>query len=338
MGNYKLYLDNGFLNIPALAEGPSWLIVIIGARQVGKTYGTLKYMIDNNINHILLRRTTEELELIGGNADLNPYKAFEPEHHIGIFKSGKMYSINEYSDEGKGQQRGLALSLAQISHIRGFNGSAFTDIVYDEFIPEKGVSVRRSEGDSLLNAYTTINGNRELKGDKPARLWLLANSNSINSPILEALNLTDIVLSMRRKGEEIREAEGVLIVQPKSSGVLEKRKETALIKHLKGSGDFYKMAVENEFSYDYSPLVKTFPIKGMTPLFSYAGTFYAWEGGDKIYICKAQHKRKPYSDSQHDRERLATDWAILKRFYFEDFVYFSDLRMLSLFKQIFSIE
>ena len=101
-----------------------------------------------------------------------------------------------------GRQRGIATSLSEIAHIRGFIGSGFSDLVFDEFIPEKGVVTRRTEGDAFLNAYTTINGNRELAGAPPLRAWLLANTNNIKSPVLDALNLTDDILWMRRKGKE----------------------------------------------------------------------------------------------------------------------------------------
>ena len=32
----NIYLDNGYLNAAELAADPSWLKVIIGARQIGK--------------------------------------------------------------------------------------------------------------------------------------------------------------------------------------------------------------------------------------------------------------------------------------------------------------
>ena len=51
----NIYTPEGWLNVPALADLPAWLRVIIGKRQVGKTYGTLKYMIESGRRFILLR-------------------------------------------------------------------------------------------------------------------------------------------------------------------------------------------------------------------------------------------------------------------------------------------
>lgn len=344
----NLYTPEGWLNIPYLADQPAWLIVIIGKRQVGKTYGVLKYMLDNDIYHILLRRTTAELDTISASPDLNPYKVFEPEHKTGLFKQAKkLCRICDYmlDSDGKaieGCQRGIATSLAEIAHIRGFNGDSFTDIVFDEFIPEKGVITRRTEGDAFLNAYVTISGNRELAGRPPLRAWLLANTNNINSAILEALNLTDDVLYMRRKGrEELLTDKGVLIVQPDSERVISQRKETALMKQISSKSDFYGMAIENAWSYDDSPYIKNMPLKGMQPAWGYDDSIFAWKHPGGYYVCRAPfrgHSDCKYDGSRTDRERLAMEWNIMKPYYYAACVSFSDLRTLAIFKTIFNID
>lgn len=344
----NLYTQEGWLNIPHLADQPAWLIVIIGKRQVGKTYGVLKYMLDNDIYHILLRRTTAELDTISASPDLNPYKVFEPEHKTGLFKQAKkLCRICDYSLDGDGKtiegtQRGIATSLAEIAHIRGFNGDSFTDIVFDEFIPEKGVITRRTEGDAFLNAYVTISGNRELAGRPPLRAWLLANTNNINSAILEALNLTDDVLYMRRKGrEELLTDKGVLIVQPDSQRVISQRKETALMKQISNKSDFYGMAIENAWSYDDSPYIKNMPLKGMQPAWGYDDSIFAWKHPGGYYVCKAPfrgHSDCKYEGSRTDRERLAIEWSIMKPYYYAACISFSDLRTLAIFKTIFNID
>ena len=98
-----LYLPEGWLNMEYIAEAPEAFIIIIGKRQVGKTYGVLQYMLRHDIYHILLRRTTQELELISSAPDLNPYKAFEPDYHVGLFKSNANDENVCYSYEKKGK-------------------------------------------------------------------------------------------------------------------------------------------------------------------------------------------------------------------------------------------
>ena len=261
----NLYNELGYLNYDAIeAAAPgSWCYVIIGARQVGKTYGALKRVLDKDIKHILLRRTNEEVLFIGANETLNPYNVFSPEYDIRLKQTKKILEVWNYKSEEEKSFNGLIMGLPTVSHIRGFNGSAYTDIIFDEFIPEKHVIVRKTEGDALLNAYTTINGNRELNGAPPLKIWLLSNSNRIDSPILEALNLTDPVLKMRDKKRELMTLDsGITIIQPFSKGIIRQRTQTALLKHLEGDKNaFYKMAVENEFAYDDSSRVKVLNMK-----------------------------------------------------------------------------
>lgn len=339
-----LYTENGWLNFEYIANKGAWLNIIIGARQVGKTYNCLHYLLEHNAHFILLRRTKEEIETIRSNKEVNPFVPFEPDYHVDLFKDGKLCKLCHYivNDEGKtlqGAQIGLALGLSQIANIRGFSGGLFTDIVFDEFIPEKGVITRYTEGDSFLNAYTTINGNRELKGLPPLRAWLLANSNRIDSPILESLNVVDMVLYMRRKGkEELMNENGVLIIQPESKQILDQRKNTALMKQVNKSGEFYNMAIENEFSYDDSPYIKTLPLKGMHPCWSY-GNIYCWSNGQGFYLCRAPFTANApkYDETQTGREKIALDFAIMKAYYYADCIAFSDLRTLTIFKQIFNL-
>ena len=344
----SLYLPAGWLNFDYIIDQPAWLIVIIGKRQVGKTYGALQAMLKYDKQHILLRRTTAELDTITASPDLNPYKVFEPDYYVGLNRSGKkLCSIRSYTTdpEGKvewGRQRGIATSLSEIAHIRGFNGSGFTDLVFDEFIPEKGVITRKTEGDAFLNAYTTINGNRELNGQPPLRAWLLANTNNIRSSILDALNLTDDVLYMRRKGKEMFTTDdGALIIQPNSERITELRKETALMKRVNAKGEFYKMAIDNEWSYDETPYIRTFSLKGMQPVFNYDNIIYCWKNADIFYICRAAFRKSAadfYESTKTGRDTLSREYGYLIDAYYAGLVFFADLRCQSLFQSIFCIE
>lgn len=339
-----LYTPEGWLNFEYIQDLPAWMIVIIGKRQVGKTYGALLNMLKYDKRFILLRRTTAELDTISATPDLNPFKVFEPDYHVGLFKHGRFCEIRHYltDPEGvieQGKQLGIATSLSQIAAIRGFNGSAFTDMVFDEFIPEKGVVTRKTEGDAFLNAYVTISGNRELSGKPPLRCWLLANTNNIRSSVLDALNLTDDILYARRKGKEIFTTDdGVLLIQPSSEKITELRKETALMKRVNAKGEFYKMAIENEWSYDESPFIRTLSLKGMKLLFNYDDTIFCWEGDQGFYVCRASGKGGvKYEGSKTGREQLQLQMGSLIDAYYAGLVFFADLRCQSIFQTIFNI-
>lgn len=77
--NLALYTPEGWLNIEAIATLPAWLFVIVGSRQVGKTYGSLKYLLDHDRYTLYLRRTREELEAIERTDDLNPFLPLKKE-------------------------------------------------------------------------------------------------------------------------------------------------------------------------------------------------------------------------------------------------------------------
>lgn len=331
-----IYTPDGWLDVPALAARGCWLNVITGPRQVGKTYGTLKYIIEERRPFILMRRTVEEVQFLGINTEVNPFKVFAPEHDITLDRAGKILNISE-----NGEIIGICLGLPTVATIRGFSASRFTDIIFDEFIPEKHVIQRKTEGDALLNAYTTINGNRELEGRPPVRLWLLANSNNINSPILTSLGLVDPILRMREKGQEVFQKDGVLIVQPGSMKIIKKRSETAMMKHLKKTKSaerFTGMALENEFSYNDQTLVGKMPLGGLKPL-SGIGMAYVWQRDDGfLYICRAPHRTEIYEDSEYMRERFRDDYWWIFDQYRSGEIRFADLHLLEYIKALFDIK
>ena len=194
-----------------------------------------------------------------------------------------------------------------------------------------------SEGDSLLNAYTTISGNRELEGKPPLTLWLLANTNNINSPILEALNLTDEVIRMRAKGLEYTEIDGVSIFQGKSEVITDKRKQTVLARRVKSTGNFAQMAYNNEWAYDESPVIRSRSLKGMTPLCAY-DELYFWEDASGIYCCASKHKTDYYNDNDFERAQFTANYRWLLRWYAEGLVNFANIRQLAVFKRLFGID
>ena len=343
-----LYLENGYYDREYILSKGAWCNVFLGARQVGKTYMALRTMLENDFYHILLRRTADELDTVISSSDLNPYLAHEPDYHVGLFRQGsKMCRIADYitDEEGKAKierSRGIATSLPEVGKIRGFNGQKFTDMVFDEFIPEKGVIRRKAEGDMFANAYTTFNGNRELQGLPPLRVWLLANTNDINSPILEILNLTDDILYMRRKNmEELLTQNGVYICQSLSEEILDKRQKTKFMQQVSKNSDFYGMAIRNEFSYDDSPFIRSMSIKNMQPAWSYEGYLYCWEHSDGYYICRAPfrgEKQYRYTSNAASKQKLFLDWSFMRTYYYGDCIAFSDLRVLAVFKNLFDIK
>ncbi len=214
-------------------------------------------------------------------------------------------------------------------------------MIFDEFIPEKIVIHRKAEGDGFLNAYRTISGNRELLGGKPLIMWLLANANSINSPILQALEVMKPLERLMRSDKEWLIYHGIFMAYPRSRKVIEKQKETALMKHLSDKSQFKRMALYNEFAYDNTTMVKPRDIKGFVPYIS-VGPLHIYHTKDKnhYYVCRIPHKKYPKFDPANDKERftLMTTYVDIRLMYEGGYMSFDSVESLLEFNRIWDIK
>lgn len=335
-----LYTNEGFLNLSWIDKEAKRInaafIVILGTRQIGKTYGTLKLMLDERRNFILMRRTQTETDFIS-NGTLNPFLALG-RNDIKVKKENQYIGkILEENDNGL-NPIGVTLSLTCVSKIRGFSGAAFTDLVYDEFIPESHINKIRNEGDAFLNAVVTISGNREIEGKPPLRCWLLANSNNIGSPILKALNITDKVESMDRGGQElsILPDRGIIIVLASAKELSNKRKKTSLMKAINKESEFTKMAFDNEFSYNDAEHVMRRDLKQYVLIASVTGVLSIWKSknGDGLYVSSYRKCKYEYSDTDRGHRQLLICLPTLKALYTYNQTFFESLAIKEAYKEI----
>ena len=338
----NIYTPEGWLDIPhieAVADRNNIaFIAIIGKRQVGKTYGVLKHMLDSNKRFVLLRGVKTELDMLKRNVN-SPFEKIKGYEHRILFESETDYTagIIRLDDTEEGEEIkttiGMCGALSSIGRVRGLNGDIYSDVVYDEFIPESHLLKVRHGGDAFLNMYTTFSGNRELEGKRPLRCWLLANSNNLDSDILGALGITDVVEKMSLRGEESRilKDRGIMILLPDSHVITEKRKRTALYRAIGGGSKFAKMAFENEFAYnDYSD-VGNKPLAEYKPLIMVAGLFTInLHKSDKtLYIIPMNDKnaRHAYTQSDYDKMRFVRDYPEIKAAYLRGRITFSSMHV-----------
>ena len=335
-----LYTREGFLNVSWIDKEANRInaafIVILGTRQIGKTYGTLKLMTDEKRNFILMRRTQTEADFIT-NGTLNPFLALG-RTDIKVKKESQYIGKIQAETESGFDPIGITLSLTCVSKIRGFSGVAFTDLVYDEFIPESHVNRIRNEGDAFLNAVVTISGNREIEGKPPLRTWLLANSNNIGSPILKALNITDKVESMDKSGQElsILPDRGIIIVLAKARELADKRKKTSLMKAISKESEFTKMAYDNEFSYNDAENVTRRDLKQYQQIAAVTGVFTIWKhkGNGSLYITSYRRCTHEFSNTDRGYRELLTTIPTLKLNYTFNNTYFESLAVKETYKDI----
>lgn len=123
-------------------------------------------------------------------------------------------------------------------------------LIYDEFVAEAHVRPIREEGKAFLNAYETINRNRELEGAEPIRVYCLANSEDLANPLYIELKLVTIAEKMVRKNISklpIPERD-VCLYHLGNSPISQKKKETALYRLAGDHSDYSAMALENEYN------------------------------------------------------------------------------------------
>ena len=262
---------NLFYNIMEHSNPKCPFKIYIGGRGTGKTYSALSAYARGDLGTtIIMRRTANELEIIGAdkNGDgANPFKAVYNDHpEYGDYGLHKMRSalyglyLRDVDEDGKphpiGAPLGYGVALSNIASIRGVDFSDVDTIIYDEFIPESHVRKIKNEGTAFLNAYESINRNRELLGKPPVTAYLLSNSNNIYHDLLIQLGLVPICEAMVRKGQEdkILVDRGIELHLIKAQGLREQKAETALYKATRGT-HFSEMALDNKFTYNDFSLI-----------------------------------------------------------------------------------
>ena len=329
-----MYLKNGFLDqeeiLKTAKENNCAFIIEIGARQVGKTYGTLQLMLKMKERFILMRRTQTETDFITNGA-VNPF--YPIDNNIYIKKetkyTGGIYNAND-------ENIGITMALSTVAKIRGFSGADYKYLVYDEFIPESHVMKIKNEADAFLNAIITINGNREIQDKPPLMTFLLANSNNLGSPILAGLNIIDKIEEMMNKGQEysILRDRGIMIILPKSNELMKEKKKDSIIKAIGNDSKFVSMAYGNEFAYNDNENVATQPINEFNLKFSVRGQFavYKHKSKDILYVTDFKRCANIIEDNERTKSLLLKVAPSIKAYFIQGRIYFTSLRIKEVFK------
>lgn len=271
----NLYLDSGYLNVKYLRETAPAFTFCTGGRGVGKTYGFLKsYRLTDPAPFIFLRRTQEQIDMCM-QEPFSPFKSIDVDN--GIYTVAKKYGKrivgfyngvkngDEIITEGPPLAYGMALST--IHNIRGFDASSIKAIIYDEFIPESHERLIKNEYEALMNAYETINRNRELKGEPPVKMFCCSNSNTLANPYFIGLGVVRAVDSMIAKEIEIKEYPNrqLRLIHLLHSPISEQKSTTALYTLTNGT-QFADMALNNTYANESRSKTGNIPLKELIPL------------------------------------------------------------------------
>lgn len=333
-----IYNDEGYLNYDYIMSLPYTFIFIVAARGIGKTYGALNYVLDNDIPTILMRRTQSQVDLIN-KAAFAPIKALTSDYKVKPLgkQSAGYYVKNKFPRECD-YPIIITTALSTICNLRGFDSSDRELIIYDEFIPEKHERPIKDEGNAFLNAYETINRNRELNGQQPVKCLLLANSNDIVNPLFMDLGLVEKAANMVKTGTEIYrdDKRSLCIIMPTHSPISKAKTSTALYK-LAGDGDFSEMALHNVFDNATSPYVKSCPLQEYKLLYSYKDIhIYKHKSQTQYYISLHQSgtPKQTYIDKGTFKQQAG---SMLIWQYYQGHVYFDTIYSETLFRRTLSI-
>lgn len=289
--------------------------IFIGGRGTGKTYSALRGLVidgkvEKNRKFIIMRRTAEELDFMCDSKTgegANNFKPINDDYntnygYTSIVKNLLGIYHRTVGDEGGynyvGNPLGYGVALSTISKIRGLSFEDCDYLIYDEFIKEKHVRKMKGECDALFNAIETINRNRELKGAKPIKVILLANSNDIYNEICVGLGVVTEMEKMVRTGKEHRyfDDRGLAIhIMKDNPRFVEQKQKTALYRLTEGT-TFNEMALHNSFAYNDFSDVKHLDLKGYEPV---VGLGKAWiykkKGEQRFYVTYAEARVPHYT-------------------------------------------
>ena len=343
----ELYLKSGYLNFNEIVVNTEIYTFIVGARGIGKTYGMIKWLLDNNISFLYLRRTKTQLELLNSkDENMNPFTALnnDTSYSLSMKKiNPQVLGIyNSYPDptcDGEmmleSLPRGYGMALSTFANMRSF-GSDIDFIFYDEFIPEKHAKPIREEATAFFNLIESISRNRELKGEPPIKVICCANSDDVGCPIFMALNVVNKALEMQEKGiEEWHDHKRHLsLIMPTGSSIAKAKQQTSLYQLTKGSG-FYSMATENAFVYNDLTNIRSVSLKDYRPV-CFVGEIavYRNKGAARYYVTAHRSgAADEYLATDMDLKRWRRDCYNLWLAYLKNNILFEDYKCKVLFEK-----
>ena len=309
----KLYQENGYVNIRGIIETGLPFLFVVGGRGTGKTYTALKTVKEDGTKFFFMRRTQAQADLIS-KPEFSPFKALNTDlgWNVGIRSISKYNGAFYDTSEEGGLPIGYTGALSTMSNVRGFDSQDVQLLIYDEFIPERHERPIKNEGAALLNAYETINRNRELQGKKPLQMLCMANANDLSNPIFLELGLVGKAERMKRKGQEVSidQRRGIGIFMLSNSPISGAKKDTALYRLTTGS-EFERMALENDFAEREYAEVKHRPLQEYRPEVAVGELcIYSHKTTGRLYVSTHISGSPPtYTSGEQDLKRFRRAWG-----------------------------
>ena len=288
----------------------AWAYLIVGGRNTGKTYGTLKYHLEEKLTTCFLKRTNKDVDLLclghrlgekSGNyeVDLSPYKSINRDLGTNVLAYKIDDGLGAFYQDVDGTPAGkpvaYLMSLNAVHKYKGFDMSECYSITFDEFIPQNYERVSTKEGEQLMELYKTIARDRVERGREELKLICLANAVNVFNYTFDVLEVTDVVaeMSIKHQSSLYMEERGIFIrLLETSEDMLNIEKKTGIYRAM-GNTAWGRMAFGNEFAYNDFSNIKRVSLKNYKPLIQLnyrSKVFYIYVGPTSYYMTTAKNK------------------------------------------------
>lgn len=324
--------NRGYFDAKSVIESNHIFTWVIGGRGIGKTYSVLKYLIENNITFMLLRRTQNESDLQAVEMTSSLTKILSRcKDEYKFSKLGDKVGMIEW-DAG----RCYTCALSTFANIRGVNFDDVKYIVFDEFIKEPHIRKIHAEGLAFENLVESVNRNRDIDGGEPVHIIGLANAMDIANEIFIQYDLVEIAEEMMSNGIEQSILGDTLIVVAQNSPISKAKEETKLYKN--SSEEFASLSIKNKFILNDFSYIKKQNLKNYKIVLN-VGNLYLYQSKSnyEFYVSFSKAKtKKVYGTNLTDLERFRrAEWRYYVR-YLDGYVKFESYKACSLFEKYYA--
>lgn len=313
-----MYLtEKGYIDIED--SDLSNLSILFGGRGIGKTFSVLKHRLenalDNENNKFIWLRDSQEVvkKIAAGNSLAAPICSVCPNlPEITIERTSGNYCFVADAKSDNMRILGYLMGLSTFHNARGISYDDVTNITWDEFIPEEGTVVKKNQGAIFLNAYESVNRNRELEGNLPVQIIFLSNTNDIYSDVLEDLGVSKLIEDMMYSNLTTYKDPDIWIEFLSSEKFYEQKKNT-FIYRINQNDKFKNMALDNKFNNNLALVKKDVNFKGSSGILTVANRYTLIQLSDgSLYYKLGVWKNLINYDMDNDQE------ALLYRLLFND--------------------
>lgn len=337
----------------------AWCFLAWSKRGPGKTYSSLRYMVEENKKFVFLKRTMKDVDLIcmngkkkGVEYTTSPFKPLNRDFgwNIGIVKISDGFAgfYEQYPDgQAHGEPLGYIYALSAAKDIKGFDLSECEYMIFDEFIPKKTERISRAEGEQLLDIYMTVRRDRVQRGLPDLKLLCLANATNANNPTFHVFDVTDVAVQMDITGTEFvyQEDRGILLHFIPSDEYNVEEKKSGIEKAMEGT-EWAEMAFGGHFAYDDFTSVGHVRMKGYRPICAYEYKrkyTYVYEKDGFYYFSTAKSGTKTIYHLNRENEQKKFWYDFVFRFREETiedkvkFEKYTDYDLVVNYRKIFDI-